>query len=247
MIRKYLQFIKESKIDNIIKHHSVGKSNESISGKNLFKCFLKVFTALGLKDTKPNYQVSPDQFLTYFISIPVMSSNVKSIMGRFKQFDQYINNIDYQYNECQLYYGIKCNLTFEYGIKSDENKVVFGQFPITKSNFRWLVLLDSPSANNLKKEIISLNTDKLNLLCKIKSEVKKFNPGETEKKLKPEIIGDIMRFSYYKLDNGKLKPEQIQILKNNLINFLIKYKWSNKIQISLNQDNLWTYLNIKLK
>jgi hypothetical protein len=232
MLKNYFEFIIES--------------NETM-GKNLFKDYLKVFTALGLKDTKPNYQNSPDEFLTYFISIPVQTNNVKSIMSRFQQFHQYINSIDYNYNECQLYYGIKCDMMFEYGIKSEENKIVFGQFPVTKSNFRWLILLDSPSASNLKKEIISHNPDKLNLLSKIKSEVKKFNPGETEKRLQPEMIGDIMRFSYQGLSNGNLQPDQFQILKDNLMNYLMKYKWANKIQISITQDNPWLHLNIRLK
>lgn len=224
----------------------INEANETM-GKNLFKDYLKVFTALGLKDTKCDYQMSPGEFLTYFISIPVQTHNVKSIMSRFNQFDQYINALDYQFNECHLYFGIKCDMMFEYGIKSEESKVVFGQFPVTKSNFRWLVLLDSPSAANLKKEIISFNPDKLNLLSKIKDEVKKFNPGETEKRLNPEMIGDVMRFSYQGLSNGNLQPEQFQILKDSLMNYLMKYKWSNKIQISLTQENPWLHLNIKIK
>jgi hypothetical protein len=232
MLKKYEQFISEA--------------NETM-GKNLFKDYLKVFTALGLKDTKVDYQNVPNEFLTYFISIPVQTNNVKSVMGRFHQFDQYIKSIDYNYNECQLYYGIKCDMMFEYGIKSEENKVVFGQFPVTKSNFRWLILLDSPSAANLKKEIISFNPDKINLLSKIKTEVKKFNPGETEQRMNPQMMGDVMRFSYKGLSNGDLKPDQFQILKDNLMNYLLKFKWANKIQISLTQDNPWLHLNIKLK
>ena len=219
-------------------------------GKNLFKCYLKVFTALGLKDTKINWEKTPDDFLMFFISDSIDIANVKMIMSRYRQFDMTINSIDYKHNECQLYYGIKCDGSIQYGIKTEEQNLVVGQFKISKGIFNWLLVLNSPSASNIKKELISLDIFKLLLMGKIKPEIKKFNPGQTEKRTNPVITGDVITFGYYGLgrwESGKMNSEDLETTKNNFRTFLSKYKWSEKVQISVTANQFWTYLNIKIK
>ena len=228
---------------------NLSESNES-GGKNLFKCYLKVFTALGFKDTKINWDQTPDDFLMFFISNQIDISNVKMIMSRYRQFDMTINSMDYKHNECQLYYGIKCDGTLQYGIKTEDQNLVVGGFKINKGIFNWLLVLDSPSASNMKRELILLDINKLLLLCKIKNEVKKFNPGQTEKRSNPSISSDIMTFGYYGLgrwNNGKMESDDLDAVKNNFRIFLSKYKWVDKIQISVTANQFWTYLNIKIK
>ncbi len=40
----------------MLKYNNFILESQIIAGKNTFKCFLKVLTALGLKDTKPNWE-----------------------------------------------------------------------------------------------------------------------------------------------------------------------------------------------
>lgn len=113
-----------------------------------------------------------------------------------------------------------------------------------------MVTLDSPSAHSLKKELISLDFNRLLLCGKIKDEMKKFNPGESQHKMKPTINGGVITFGYYGVgnwSNGQLNTEDLTSIKNNFMSFLSKYKWSEKIQISVTANQFWLYLNIKLK
>lgn len=80
------------------------------SGKFLFKCFLKVLTALGQKDIVPKWDKTPDDYLIYFLSNSMDVEFVKSIMSRYTQFGTPISSIEYTNNECQLFFGIKNGL-----------------------------------------------------------------------------------------------------------------------------------------
>jgi hypothetical protein len=226
------------------------EANEVIAGKNLFKCYLKVFTALGLKDTKPDWEKTPESFLIYFKTGLVDVNVVKSVMARYRQFDTFINEINYTHNECQLYFGIKCDSTFEYGIGTEDQIIPIGKFKLTKGILNWILTLDSPSAINLKRELLHLDINKIALFCKIKNEMKNFIPGSSEKKMNPQINGDIITFGYYgigKWDNGKIDMGELENTKSNFKTFLSKYKWAERVQVSVTSNQFWLYLNIKLK
>jgi hypothetical protein len=242
MIKKFIQFIENKPIN---------EAYDIMSGKNLFKCYLKVLTALGLKDTTRNKDKIPDNFLIYFRTKDIDLNSVKSVMSRYQQFNTFINEINYTENECYLYYGIQStNLVFEYGIGTDYQIIPIGKFNLTKGILNWITTLDSPSATNLKKEIVGLNINKITLFSKIKNEMKNFSPGISEKKLTPDINGDIITFAYYgigKWENGKMNVDELNAIKNNLKVFLSKYKWSNNLQISTTSNQFWIYLNIKIK
>ncbi len=45
---------------------------------------------------------------------------------RFKSLSRYIDLLDYQKNELDLYFGIKCNGKLEYGIKYNSNVLLVG-------------------------------------------------------------------------------------------------------------------------
>jgi hypothetical protein len=226
------------------------EANEVIAGKNLFKCYLKVFTALGLKDTKPDWEKTPESFLIYFKTGLVDVNVVKSVMARYRQFDTFINEINYTHNECQLYFGIKCDSTFEYGIGTEDQIIPIGKFKLNKGILNWILTLDSPSAINLKRELLHLDISKIALFCKIKNEMKNFVPGSSEKKMNPQLNDDIITFGYYgigKWDNGKMDTGELENVKNNFKIFLAKYKWAERVQVSVTSNQFWLYLNIKLK
>jgi hypothetical protein len=62
----------------------------------------------------------------------------------------YVGLIDYK-NEVDLYFGIKCDGTFEYGVSYDKHLQI-GQFKLTSSVIKWIVLLESKSATSLKRK-----------------------------------------------------------------------------------------------
>lgn len=229
---------------------NLSENHNNLAGKNMFKCFLKTITALGSKDIQLNYDESPNEFLFYFLTKNIPVSTVRSVMSRYQQFQIMTDLIEYTNNECKLYYGIKTDLNFEYGILSDTERIPIGNFKVSKGVFNWILVLDSPSAINLKKTLISLDFNSLVLMCKIKTEVTKFEIGQSTKKMKPQITDNIMTFGFYgygKWDNGVLDAGEIENIKTNFRNFLLKYKWSDKIQISVKTNDFWIYLNIKIK
>jgi hypothetical protein len=59
-----------------------------------------------------------------------------------------------------------------------------------------------------------------------------------------------MTFGFYgvgKWDNGQLDAGELENVKANLKTFLMKYKWSEKILISVAPSKFWVYIQIKLK
>ena len=88
------------------------ESNQ-IGGKNLLKCFLKVVTALGQKDIQIDWKNPPQTFLMIFKTINLNVQDVKSVMSRYNYFDQFLNQLDYTQNECQIFYGITDDMNSE--------------------------------------------------------------------------------------------------------------------------------------
>lgn len=254
-------------VDQITKHRD-GESEEpaevtaytdanlsegmELSGKNMFKCFLKVMTALGHKDTKPNWGKTPDTFLIFFQTVPTDVMVVRNIMSRYAHFDQFINSIDYTHNECQLYYGIKADGNFEYGISTEDQTIPMGLFRVSKGIFNWLVTLDSPSASNLKREMISLDSGKIQLLGLIKSEMLKFKGDlASQSQMRPEIHDGIITFGMKgvgRWSSGAMEPEDLETVKKSVKNYLSKYRWSEKIQVSVRPGtDFWLFINIRIK
>ncbi len=91
------------------------ESESSVAGKGVFSSFMKTLTALGQKDMKPNWEKCPSDFLIFYYYPGIESDVVKQIFERFKSLVKFSGMIDYGKNDVSLYYGIKCDGTFEYG------------------------------------------------------------------------------------------------------------------------------------
>ena len=236
----------EPKEADIIAYTSanLNESADSLAGKKIFQCFLKVITALGQKEISYNSEKTPKDFVFYFETNLLPVEDVKSVMSRYQYFDSKINEIEYTFNLCNLYYGIKNDKKFEYGIKTEDNFIIIGQFNLSKSILRYFLNLTSPSSKGLKKQIATLDINQLSLLGRIKQEMENFIPGPFEKKMKPNIIDNIISFGYYNLN---VDPNQLENLKNNLRSFLMQHKWSERIQFNVNLSDHWVFVNIKLK
>lgn len=251
-IEKYLQNGIEEKDPTMIASTETENILETITiaGKGVFSTFLKLLTSLGLKNSKPNWEKCPDDFLLFYYYPNLDSQVVKQIFSRFKSLLSYVDLIDYGKNEVNLYFGIKCDGTFEYGILYEGKYSLIGSFKLSQSVIKWIVTLSSPSADSLKKEIVNLSYVDIITLGKIKSDMKSFNPGYHEKRAYPIITDKVISFGYYgigKWDNGKLDEGEFMNLKNNFTNWVIGKKWGNKVLISVKPSSFWLYIHIKLK
>jgi hypothetical protein len=216
-------------------------------GKGVLNTFFKCLTALGFKDNTPQTNEIPSEFLIFFKFTGIESSKVESVFNRFKSLQSI--KIDYTYPNIGLYFGIKCDGLFEYGYYYDE-LVPIGQFKLTKSIYNQIKLSELKSASGLKKILVNLNFEDIVLMSKIKMEMDKFNPGYFEQKMVPQINERTMTFGYYgvgKWDNGQLDAGEFENVKTNLKIFLMKYRWAEKIMISVSSNKFWVYIQIKLK
>ena len=216
-------------------------------GKNVLNTFFKCLTALGFKENSPQTNEVPTEFLMFFKLSGVDSSRIEGVFRRFKSLQSI--NVDYSHPTMGLYFGIKCDGLFEYGYYYDE-LIPIGQFKLTKSIYNQIKLSELKSASGLKKILVNLNFEDIVLMSKIKVEMDKFSPGYFEQKMVPQILERTMTFGYYgvgKWDNGQLDAGEFENVKNNLKTFLMKYKWSEKIMISVQPSKFWVYIQIKLK
>ena len=221
----------------------------TVAGKGIFTSFLKSLTALGLKESNPNWSNCPDDFLLYYSFQNIQSESIKQIFGRFKSLERYSHLIDYGKNELSLYFGLNCSGQFEYGIEYD-TRFAIGQFKLSQSVIKWILSLDSKSAASLKKEIVNLNYLDILTLGQIKRDMLTFQPGYFEKKLYPMLRDRVITFGFYGIgrwDNGKLDEGEYQNLKQNFTNWLMSKKWSSKVLISVKPESFWLYFHLKLK
>lgn len=220
---------------------------EESYGKGVLNTFFKCLTALGFKDNTPQTNEIPSEFLIFFKFTGVESSKIQGVFNRFKSLQSI--KVDYSHPTMGLYFGVKCNGLFEYGYYYDE-LIPIGQFKLTKSIYNQLKISDLKSASGLKKILVNLNFEDIILMCKIKMEMDKFNPGHFEQKMVPQINERVMTFGYYgvgKWDNGQIDTGELENIKSNIKSFLMKYKWSEKILISVSPNKFWIYIQIKLK
>jgi hypothetical protein len=221
----------------------------TVSGKSVFNSFLKSLTALGKKESKPNFENCPDDFLLFYSHINLLYTDVKQIFSRFKSLSRYIDIMDYQKNELGIYYGLKCDGSFEYGFLYD-SPIAIGRFKITPKIVKWLLQIESKSSESLKRELINLSHSDIILLGQIKKDMSTFNPGYFEKKAQPVVMNKVISFGYYgfgKWDNGKLDEGELENLKSNFSTFALSKKWGDKILMSIKPESFWLKIHIKLK
>lgn len=225
--------------------------NESVSdnlkgGKNLFLSFLKCITALGLKNIARSGD--RDEYLFHYESSNINVKIFKSIMNRFKSLNMFADHIEYTHNECGVYFGIKYDLSFEYGFITDK-EIPIGHFKVTKGNLNWLLLLQSQSANSLKKDIVSLNIKELILFGKISIELSKYNV-KYKTKVGPIIKDGVITFGYTgvgKWDGDTIDQLSLTEIKENFKKWLSKFRWCDSLLLSVSFDHPYIYFNLKLK
>lgn len=250
-IEEYLKDgIKEKTPDIIASTEIVTESEIATAGKGIFSSFMKSITALGHKEMLPNWEKCPEDFLIFYYYKDLDAQSVKQIFERFKSLVGFSGMIDYGKNEVSLYYGIKCDGSFEYGISYDDSLTKFGHFKLSQSIVKWIVSMDLSSASSLKKELVNLTYSDIVTLGKVKKDMIQFNPGYSEKKSFPTIKDRVMSFGFYghgKWENGKLDKTEFMNVRNKFMNWTISKKWGNKVMISIQPESFWLYIHIKIK
>lgn len=241
------EIITSTETDELLE--TMAQQEISVAGKGVFNSFLKSLTALGRKDNKSDFNICPDEFLIYYQLDNLLSDDVKLIFKRFKSLFTYIELIDYGKNEVNLYFGIKTNGYFEYGI-SYENRLPIGQFKLSKSTINWILTLESKSAQSLKKDLVNLSYNDILTLGKIKQDMMTYNPGYFESKSPVYINDKVISFGYYGFgnwNNGKLSDEDLLKVKTEFSNWVISKKWGTKVLVSINPKSFWLNIHLKLK
>ncbi len=236
--------------ENLVQVQPQVQSEITIAGKGIFTSFLKSLTALGQKMADPNWNKCPEDFLLFYYYKDLDSKSVTEIFNRFKSLSRYSDKIDYGKNEVSLYFGAKCDGTFEYGISYDDKHSPIGKFKLSQSAIKWITLLDSKSAHSLKKELVNLNYADIITLGKIKTDMRGFNPGYHEKKSEITLRDKVISFGYFgigKWDNGKLDDVQFIDIKNKFTTWCLSKKWGTKVLVSVKPQSFWLNIHIKLK
>jgi len=218
-----------------------------VAGKNIFKSFLRMLAALGLKENKPDWESTPSDFLLYYQFDSLRFDDIRTMMGRFKSLVPFIERLEQNDNQ-KLYFGINSNMEFEYGIFVKNHNYI-GKFKMNKSNYNWLITQETAASSSLKRELVDLSIDKIALFSKIKKDIQSFVPGKYKSKTVPTIVGDVMTFSYHGIGrwaDGEIDQSDMITLKENFKLWASKFKWSYKCRINVSANDFWIKYQIKI-
>jgi len=205
-------------------------------GKNILSSFFKCLTALGLKKNTMTSEYKEDfLFLYWFPNLE--STKVIEIFNRFKSLT--LIDFDKSSSTISLFFGLNINGNFQYGYV-DHDLIKIGEFKLTTSSLNFLKKLDSKSSLDLRNLLIPLTFEDIKLALKIRQAISDFNLFYQQKTgilFKDKILTQ----AYLGVD------KEVEDIKLELKNYLQKFKWSANILISVRAENLWLYLQIKIK
>jgi len=219
--------------------------DESYGGKGLFSSFLKCLTALGFKDNKVSSD-TPSNFLYIFRFIGKSASEVQQVFNRYKSLQKVKLEEGKTYS---LYYGLRTDGMMEYGTYINEMEPI-GEFKLGKRDFNKFKTTELKSLSGFKRLTVDMDYNDNVLFLKLKQVMSDFDPGKIQTKMPPFINGRIMTFGYYGYgtwSSGNISPQDLENIKNEIKDYLSKYKWTEKCMIGVTAKNFWVYINIKLK
>jgi len=224
---------------------NISKTEQIRSEGVVFSTFLKCLTSLGLKETPPSKE-TPNDFLVFFKFEDLDYLRLESIFNRYKSLSSL--EIRFVPDMC-LYMGIK-NGKLEYGYETSILNII-GSFDLSNKNLNWIKTSNLKSLSELKKLISNLSSKEINLMCNIKNDFSKFIPDHADSMISPYLDGDgIITFGYYGMgnwNNGQLLDSDLLNFKEICKLFISKFKWSNRIVVSINPSKFWIYVKIKIK
>jgi len=211
--------------------------------------FSKILAALNVKELLPDWKNCDDDFFIYYTINNLDRSKLVTIFNRFKSLSNIINNMN-ESSDYGLYIGIKYSGYFllEYGLLDNNNKIVMGDTKLTESSFTKIKGDNSRIGNILKS--VNISVKDMNLLMKCKMALLNYNPGYYDSKSKVTIKDNIITIGYYglgKWDNGVIDENLFEDIKSNFKSWLLIYKWSDLLMVSVKPNRFWIYFSIKIK
>jgi hypothetical protein len=219
--------------------------DESYGSKGIFTSFLKCLTALGFKDNTVSND-NKSNFLFLFRFIGRNGEEVKQVFNRFASLKKV--HVD-ESKRLSLYYGLRTDGMIEYGSYSEDFDPI-GEFKLGKREFNIYKTSELKSLSGFKRLVVDIDYSDILTFIKLKMVMGDFDPGHVQSKMQPEINSRIMTFGYYGYgtwSGGNLSPEDLDTIKNNIKEYLSKYKWTKQCQIALDARGFWVYVNIRLK
>lgn len=228
-------------------------ADTTLSGKWGFNSFIKVITALGIPDIKPDFDNCPKDFAIYYSFNNVDSYKLSNILGRFRSLKLAKQLVDDSDDEIVgVYFGLKSkgNLFYmEYGLLLDDVRKVFGEFKFGKRVLGELSKHKSKSLVSLKEELSKTSLEDLKILMKVKSDLSNLSPGFYYKKSNPAIKDNVLIQGYYGLgswEKGMMKSDTIDELKSEFKEWILTQRWRKKVLFSVKADKFWVYFKIKV-
>jgi len=223
----------------------------AVAGKNTFNCFLYTLTAFGA-NKEPNWETCPENYYIYW-SYQADKQDLIDVMSRYHSLHNGIKHLEKCKDKCGLYMGISFSdgvVYLDYGIISNNDKLLIGQFKLTNSVIFSLMNKSNKSLASFKKEMKDITINTIKVLMTAKKELLQYKPGNYEQRSRIMIVNGIMSFGIYgvgKWDGTILDEGEFQNLKQNFKTWLSKYRWSDKIVVSVKPSNYWVYFSIKIK
>jgi hypothetical protein len=225
----------EGNVDVLASVHNNEIIEESY-GKNILNTFFKCITALGLKNNTASSEYKGDFLILYWFP-DLEVSKVRDVFNRFKSLS--LIEIDWSNPTISLFFGLNVNGIFQYGYAYDE-LVNIGEFKLTTSTLNLLKTSDAKSSMDLRNILSTLTMKDIELALKCHQALKDFQLTYQQKTgilLKDRILTQAF------LGVG----DELENIKNNFKNHLQKFKWSNNVLVSVKSQDLWLYLQIKIK
>jgi hypothetical protein len=230
------------------------KNSTTPNGKWALNSFLKVISALGIKDLTVSKKQEPD-FVWYYDVKNINHDVLSNVLERFPSLHWAITLLgkveDNKSTKFGIYFGIKKgDIKFEYGILMGEKMCLVGEFQLSTGNINYIKELKNSNLKHLQKQLENIDYSKLKLVIKIIGDMEKFKPEFFIEKSMPKIENDIITMGYYVPDffyKGVIKKEEFLSEKERFNLFILNNSWKSKVIYSVKENGLWIFYNVKIK
>lgn len=247
------KLMSEFKIDEKVEFKERDIKSLKVLGKSGFNSFQKILTALNLPNIDINIKSCPNDFFIMYVSENINKERLIKILNRFKSMTQIGDIVNETQSSIKIYFGIKAdknNISMEYGLIEGDNKIIVGNYKLSKRLFEELRTSSSKVLNSLRSQLSNIDKPLLIKLMKIKNDITEFSPGYFHKKSNPYIEDKLLIQGYHGTGNwekGTITSESLKEIDNTFKKWARTKKWFKDVQYKISTDKFWIVFTIKLK
>lgn len=210
------------------------------AGKGIFNTFLKTLTSLGHKNNTQSLDI-PQGFIIFF-EFPTDSGKLKEVFGRFRSLSE--SDTD----KSHLYYGIRSDLTLEYGTGSVQDTTPIGSFTLTKGVFDKLLSSPALALSGFKEVFKELSYSDFSLICSLHRKMESFNPTGTKSAPTVKNRTYVLSFKGFGLwENGVQSRDQLESFMNLIKSHLVGFPKRENFRVKMVANDYWTSVVFILK